>query len=175
MSRHRNHRFANLAAGLVLALASVAPMTARSEVHPITVGVAASGSIPGISDAELAGFLATTMNNGADGPWRFEPTAPGAPPPPNRIEWAIKTNASAEGTVRSYGFSRATMERLIGVHQFLSIEVKLYLDGQYQTAAHSEVTATQRAHDPDLAADVIRSTRQLMAYSTMDTTKPAVR
>lgn len=150
------------------------PLAAAGEVQaalqPRTVAVAASGSIPGISDADLSSFLADTMNTGADGSWHFEPMAPGAPPSPNRIEWSIKMNASAEGAVRTYGFSRATMERLIGVHQFLSIEVTLYLDGQYQTQSHSEVTATGGAHDPDLAADVVRSTRELMAYTTMDTT-----
>ena len=79
------------------------------------------------------------MNTGADGDWHFQPHSAGAPLAPNRIEWTITTNASAEGAVRSYGFSRATMARLIGVHQFLSIEVRLYLDGQYQTLSHSEV------------------------------------
>lgn len=134
------------------------------------VAVAVDGSIPGISDADLPALLAKAMNEGVDGGWRFEPVAPGAPMPPDRIEWSIKTNASAEGTVRTYGFSRATMERLMGVHQFLSIEVTLFLGGQYQTQSHSEVTANGGAQDPDLMADVVRSTRQLIAYTSLDTT-----
>lgn len=167
-------RVAGLCGCFALAAAAAFPLAAAAEAQPLTVAVAASGSIPGIRDADLSSFLADTMNTGADGSWHFEPTAPGAPPSPNRIEWSIKMNASAEGAVRTYGFSRATMERLIGVHQFLSIEVTLFLNGQYQTQSHSEVTATEGAQDPDLAADVVRSTRQLMAYTTMDTTaKPA--
>jgi hypothetical protein len=98
------------------------------------------------------------------------PASGDGPKPRNRIEWSITTNASAEGGVRTYGFSRATMARLIGVHQFLSIEVTLYLDGQYQTASHSEITASGGPQDPDLMADVAQSTKQLIAYTAMDTT-----
>lgn len=172
----RRKHFAAMIAGLPLApslltagLLAACPLAAAA-AQPMTIGVAVEGSVPGISDAELPVYLADTMNSGADGEWHFVPVAPGGPKPRNRIEWAIRTNASAEGSVRTYGFSRATMERLIGVHQFLSIEVTLYLDGQYQTAAHSEVTASGGPQDPDLMADVVRSTKQLIAYSKMDTT-----
>jgi hypothetical protein len=160
-----------------LALGAVAvllPQGARGETQQLTVAVVAQGSLPGVKDADLNRFLADTMNAGVEGPWRFDPSPPGAAPAPNRIEWSIKSMASAEGTVRNFGFARAAIDRMMGAHQFLSIEVTLYLGGQYQTASHSEVTATKEAQNPELVSDVVRSTRQLIAYEAMDTTKPPI-
>jgi hypothetical protein len=163
-----SNRFA-AAAGVILTGGVLVALPVAATAQPMRVAVAVEGSIPGISDADLPALLAKAMNEGVDSGLRFEPVAPGAPMPPDRIEWSITTNASAEGTVRTYGFSRATMQRLMGVHQFLSIEVTLFLGGQYQTQSHSEVAANGSAQDPDLMADVVRSTRQLVAYTTLDT------
>jgi hypothetical protein len=156
------------------AMAIFLPPAAIGEVERLTVVVAAQGSLPGIKDADLNRFLADTMNAGVEGPWHFVPAASGAPRAANRIEWSIRSMASAEGTVRNFGFARATIDRMMGAHQFLSIEVTLYLNGQYQTASHSEVTATKEAQNPELVADILRSTQQLIAYEAMDTTKPAI-
>jgi hypothetical protein len=157
-----------LTAGLA---AAFLPATAIGEtLQPLTVAIVAQGSLPGVKDADLNGFLADAMNAGVKGPWRFAPA--GAAKAPNRIEWAIRSMASAEGTVRNFGFARSAIERMTGAHQFLSIEVTLYLNGQYQTAAHSEVGATKEAGNPELIADIVRSTQQLIAYEAMDTTKP---
>ena len=160
-----------MAAGPLLAsgLLATCPFAA-ADAQPMVVGVMVEGSVPGISDAELPAYMVNTMNQGAGGGWHFQPVDAGAPKPPNRIEWSIQTNASAEGSVRTYGFSRATMQRLIGVRQYLSIEVTLYLGGRYQTASHSEITANGGAQDPGLMEDVVRSTKQLIAYTATDTT-----
>jgi hypothetical protein len=158
-----------LTAGLIAALS---PATAIGEIEHRIVVVAAQGSLPGVKSADLDRYLAETMNTGVAGPWHFVPAASGAPVAPNRIEWAIRIMASAEGTIRNFGFARAAIDRMTGAHQFLSIEVTLYLNGQYQTAAHSEVTATKAAQNPELVADIVRSTQQLIAYEAMDTTKP---
>jgi hypothetical protein len=159
-----------LTAGLA---AAFLPATAIGETpQPLIVTVAAQGSLPGVKDAELGQFLAETMNAGVAGSWHFVPAAKGAPRAANSIEWAIRSMASAEGTVRNFGFARAAIDRMMGAHQFLSIEVTLYLGGQYQTASHSEVSATKEAGNPELIADIVRSTQQLIAYEAMDTTKP---
>ena len=140
--------------------------------QPLTVAVVAQGSLPGVIDADLNRFLADAMNAGVKGPWRFEPAPAGVAKTPDRIEWAIRSMASAEGTVRNFGFARSAIDRMMGAHQFLSIEVTLYLNDQYQTAAHSEVGATKEARNPELIADIVRSTQQLIAYEAMDTTRP---
>lgn len=155
------------------AAAAVLPQAAGGEaLQPLTVAVAAQGSVPGVKDADLNAFLANTMNAGIEGPWHFVPAARNGPAAANRIEWSFRSMASAEGTVRNFGFARNAIDRMMGAHQFLSIEVTLYLNGQYQTASHSEVTAAKKAQNPELIADVVRSTRQLIAYEAMDTTKP---
>jgi hypothetical protein len=138
--------------------------------QPLAVLVVAHGSVPGIRDADLNRFLADTMNGGVQGPWHFEPAPAGGTKAPNRIEWSIRSMTSAEGTVRSFGFARAAIDRMMGKHQILSIEATLFLGGQYQNASHSEVPATKEAQNPELAADVVRSTQQLMPAT--DATKP---
>jgi hypothetical protein len=153
-------------------VAVILPQATIGEALPLTVAVVAQGSIPGVKDADLTPFLVNTMNAGVDGPWHFVPAARSAEKPPNRIEWSIRSVASAEGTVRNFGFARAAIDRMTGAHQFLSIEVTLYLNGQYQTASHSEVTATKEAQNPELLADIVRNTQLLIAYEAMDTTKP---
>jgi hypothetical protein len=162
---------ASLFGAASLILTALLPPTARGETRSPTIAVVVKGSLPGIKDADLSRYFAETMS-GAAGPWRFEPSQPGAAPAPNRIEWAIKSNASAEGRIRSFGFTRDAMERLMGKHQFLSIEVTLYLSGQYQTASHSEVTTSREAENPELVADIVRNTKELIAYEAMNTTKP---
>lgn len=159
---------------LVIGLAvALLPQAARSEApQPLSIAVVAKGSVPGVKDADLNRFLADTMNAGVQGPWHFEPAPAGVAKAPNRIEWSIRSMASAEGTVRNFGFARAAIDRMMGKHQPLSIDATLYLNGQYQTASHSEVSATKEAQNPELTADVVRSTQQLVAYGAADTSKP---
>jgi hypothetical protein len=158
---------------LAFAAAISLPQTSIGQTsQPLAVVVAAHGSVPGVKDADLNRFLADTMNAGVQGPWRFEPAPPGASKAPNRIEWSIRSMTSAEGTVRSFGFARAAIDRMMGKHQLLSIDATLFLGGQYQNAAHSEVPATKEAQNPELVADVVRSTQQLMGSQALDTTRP---
>jgi hypothetical protein len=165
----RAFRFSRRLAGVVFLALGVTVIPAAAQ--PLTVAVVVQGSLPGIKDADLSRYVAETMTAGVEGPWRFAPSQRGAAPALNRIEWSIKSNASAEGSIRNFGFARTTIDRLMGAHQFLSIEVTLYLGGRYQTASHSEVTASKEAENPELIADIVRSTRQLIAYEAMDTTK----
>lgn len=151
-----------IVSGLTLIL-GLSP-AALAALRPLTISVVANGSIPGIADSDLPQFLVGTMNGASNGTWHFAP-APTGSQPPNRIVWSITTNASAAGSVRTYGFSRATMQRLLGVRQFLTIEVALYLNGQYQTQSLIEVTASGGASDPDLVADVTSGTKQLMSWA----------
>ncbi len=140
---------------------------ARAE--PTAVAVTASGSLPGIRDADLTAYLARRMNESGGSTWRFVPATPGSTVPRNRIEWSFKTNGSAVGRARTYGFPSALVQHQIGAHEFLTVEATLYLDGAYQTKSLSQVNATGGPTDPALLAMLARDTGQLIAYSTMDT------
>ncbi|HVJ51249.1 MAG TPA: hypothetical protein VM689_02220 [Aliidongia sp.] len=140
----------------------------------MTVAVIAAGSLPGIRDTDLPTYLVGEMNSAGNATWHFEPGPATKQASLNRIEWSFKTNASAVGQVRTYGFSRALMQRLIGAHQFLTIEATLYLNGEYQTKSLSQINTTGGSTDRDLAAALIKDTRQLMAYSQMDTRVEAI-
>lgn len=161
-------RAGTLALCLALLAAATGPVSAKGAAPSMTVAVVAAGSLPGVKDADLSTFLAYEMN-AAGGSWRFEPVAAGKQAPPNRIEWSFKPKASAAGRARTYGFSSALVQRLIGARQFVTVEAILYLDGQYQTKSLDQLSATGDAADPDLAAELAKDTRQLMAYPGMDT------
>ena len=153
------------AAALLMACFIVQP----GQAAPAPVAVVATGSLPGIKDDDLTAYLARRMNEIGGGTWHFVPAQPGRSVALNRIEWSFKTNGSAVGHARTYGFSSAFVQRLIGAHEFLTVEATLYLDGEYQTKSLSQVNDTGGPTDPALVATLRRDTTQLIAYSTLDT------
>ena len=159
--------------GRILACGAIVAMTlglspAVQAAESTRVAVAATGGLPGIQDADLNAYLVKTMAT-TGGDWHFEPAAIGRIPPPYRIEWSFKTNSAAASSVRSFGFSGAAMQRLLGTRHYLTIEATLYLQGEYQTQTIGQVSVLGGADDRDLVAEIKRDTRQLMAYPSMDT------
>jgi hypothetical protein len=150
----------------LLALSAVPPSPAGAS-EP-TLAVTAIGALPGMKIADVPAYLSGQLNALGTG-WRFLPVAAGAKPPPDRIEWSFEPSASAAGAVRTYGFSRFIMQRLIGVHPFVTVEATLYLHDEYQTRSIGQVGASDGRVGTDLADEIARDTRQLIAYSQMDT------
>ncbi len=165
---------AAIAAAAVTASAIGAATAASADVAvssaAVAVDVATKGDLPGFKESDLPAYFAAEMNSVGLSAWRFAPASPGATPSPNRIELSFKANPYAAGSVRTYGFSRATMERLLNTHHSVTIEAQLYLNGEYQTLAFDQVTVTGGPQDQDLDAAVARLTRDLMAYPLLDTT-----
>jgi hypothetical protein len=147
-------------------LASAAEPHARGQVE---VFVATKGSLPGFNDTDLPGYFAAAMNAVASTGWHFAPVAAGLGQPPERVELSFRTNPYAAGTVRTYGISRATMDRLLNVHHSITIEARLFLGGQYQTLVFEQVTVSGGSHDVDLEEAVTKLTRALTAYPTLNT------
>ncbi|HLY57405.1 MAG TPA: hypothetical protein VKS60_17715 [Stellaceae bacterium] len=131
---------------------------------PVAITVAASGQLPGFTDSDITGYLVQEMNQASLGGWTFE-AAPGSDASAaNRVVWTLELGPSAAGSVRSYAFSRALMERMAASHRHVTIKAKLYLGGQYQTESFGQATIAGGPHDEDLAAEVIKVTRMLMSY-----------
>jgi hypothetical protein len=153
-----------------IALSSLPKLASAGEQHrgdPTEVFVATKGSLPGFNDSDLPDYFATAMNGVAPAGWHFAPLPAGVAPSPERVEISFRTNPYAAGTVRTYGISRATMDRLLNVHHSVTIEARLFLRGQYQTLFFEQVTVSGGPHDADLEEAVTKLTRALTAYPTL--------
>jgi hypothetical protein len=141
---------------------------------PTTLMVEASNGLPGFHRADLSRYLALHMAEAGLADWRFEPAAETGPAP-DRVEWSFKLNPYAGGEVRRFVRSLID-ERSFHVHRPITIEARLYLDGQYQTLVEKQAIIRGGASDPDLAAAVASVTQDLLgplgAYRAIDTGQP---
>ena len=172
--RELSHRpcFERAAVVAVLALvALVWPFASGNAAPPITLQVEAADGLPGLNHSALSHFLAAHMAETGLADWRFEP-AEGDTEAPNRVEWTFKVNPYAGGEVRN--FMRAPVNKEgFGVHRPVTIEVRLYLNGQYQTLVEQQAMIQGGPNDPELAAAVASATESLLgpsgAYRAIDT------
>jgi hypothetical protein len=160
---------AALAAGLALT-AAVVPFTATAATS-VTLMAEAADTLPGFHLADLSRYLAQHMATARLAEWRFEP-AVGKGSSPDRVEWTFKLNPYAGGEVRR--FMRPHMaERIFGVHRPITIGVRLYLNGKYETLVEEQVVIQGGPNDPDLAEAVASLTQDFLgpagAYRTIDT------
>lgn len=136
---------------------------------PLDVAIETKGSLPGFSNNELPDYFANAMNATDTKGWHFVPQQAGRRLAADRIELSFETNAYAAGTVRTYGISRATMERLLNVHHSITIEARLFLGDQYQTLFFEQVTVSGGPHDAELDEAVAKLTRALTSYPALKT------
>ena len=122
---------------------------------PVTLGVEASGALPGFHIRDLPEYLASHMADARLTDWRFEPANAS---PPNRVVWSFKLNPYAGGEVKSFASRRE------GRH-FVTFEVRLYLNGEYQTLVESQATIVGGPNDPALAAAVTNLAGSLLGPS----------
>jgi hypothetical protein len=90
--------------------------------------------LPGFPRAAVSRCIALYMEKTGLTNWRFEPTAETGPAP-DRVEWSFKLNPYAGGEVRRF----ASDERHVHAHRSVTIEARLYLNGQYQALVKSVV------------------------------------
>ena len=102
--------------------------------------------------------------------WRFEP-AQGGIAAPNRVEWTFRLNPYAGGTVRRF-VPEPVAEQGFGTHRPVTIEARLYLDGEYQTLVERQAMVQGGPNDSELAAAVASATESLLgpsgAYRAID-------
>jgi hypothetical protein len=153
--------------GLALATAGAATL-AGDTARPPTIYVAVDGTLAGVSSDELPAIFVSEMTKAPGSTWHFAPANPSGPPPPNRIEWHLKFDADASGTVRTYGFSRAMMARLIGSHRAVGLEARLYLNNTYQSLVYGGIKDGGDPRDPEIAAVVVELTRKLLSNADLN-------
>jgi hypothetical protein len=127
---------------------------------PLTLQVEASDTLPGFHIGDLPRYLALHMAEARLSDWRFEPGADKGSAP-DRVEWTFKLNPYAGGEVRN--FTRPHMaERTFGAYRPVTIEARLFLNGQYQTLVEKQAVLQGGPGDPDLAAAVASATQDLL-------------
>src|SRR5437879_9472696 len=102
---------------------------------PITLKVEASNGLPVLNRADLSCYLASHMAEASLADWRFEVAENG--PAPDRIEWSFKLNPYAGGEVRKSG----TQGRGFHVRRPITIEARLYLNGEYQLQLRNKISS----------------------------------
>ena len=148
-----------------------APVPSAAAATSITLEVEATGGLPGFHSGELRRYLALHMAGSRLDGWRFEPAVDDASAP-SRVIWTFKRNPYAGGEVRSFGRPQMA-ERRFGVHRPITIEARLYLNGEYQTLVEGQAIIQGGPEDRDLAAAVASLTQSLLgpsgAYRSIDT------
>lgn len=151
---------------MVILIASVWSFASVNAAAPITLKVEAVHGLPGLNHSALSRFLTAHMAEAGLADWRFEP-AEGDTQPPDRVEWTFRLNPYAGGEVRNF-----MPAPVIGVRRPVTIEVRLYLNGQYQALVEQQAMVQGGPNDPEFAAAVASATESLLgpsgAYRTID-------
>jgi len=147
-----------------LALIQLVWLIASADAEtPITLKVEAAHGLPGLHHSALCRFLAAHMTDVRLADWRFEP-GEGDGAAPNRVEWTFKLNPYAGGEVRQF-VREPVAEQGFGVHRPVTIEVRLYLNGEYQTLFEQQAMVQGGPNDLELAAAVASATQGLLGSS----------
>ena len=157
-------------AALVAMLGFGLPIASAGAEVPITLKVEALHGLPGLHHSALSRFLATNMADAQLADWRFEP-AEGDNTAPNRVEWTFRLSPYAGGEVRN--FVRAPVaDQGFNVHRPVTIEARLYLNGEYQTLVERQAMIRSGPNDLEFAASVSSTTQALLgpsgAYRAVD-------
>src|ERR1700730_1051835 len=147
-----------MVAGLIL-VAIIAPFAATDAAEPITLKVEATHGLPGLHHSALSRFLAAHMAEARLADWRFE-SAEGDASARDRVEWTFRLNPYAGGEVRNFAHTLAS-ERRFGGHRPITIEARLYLNGQYQTLVEIQEIVDSGRDDPAHEAEVAKVTYEL--------------
>ncbi len=165
---------------LRIALQSMACITGISLASPasadpagITLYVAVQGSLQGADKNNLPAIFVSEMNRAPEGVWRFAPADSVTESAPNRIEWRLIPGSDASGEVRTFGFSRAMMTRLMGSHRSVEIEARLFLNNAYDTMVSGQIKDWGNPHDDDVVSEIALLTKQLMSNASFNTENTA--
>jgi hypothetical protein len=153
---------AALVTGVALA-ALLWPAPSVNAEAPITLKVEAVRGLPGLHQSALSRFLAAHMADAGLPDWRFEP-AKGDNEALNRVEWTFRLNPYAGGGVRNF-VPAPVAERGFGVHRPVTIEARLYLNGEYQTLVEQQGMVQGGPDDLEFAAAVASVTKSLLGPS----------
>lgn len=130
-----------------------------------TVSVSVKGWVPGFGRGALEPFVANEMDQAAVAGWQFIPAPADAAAAPDRVEWRFKPNRYAGGlTYRRTGIVRR-IDKIFGKHRLVSVEVRLYRNGEYELVESAQPTIQGGPRDADLQRQIMDMTRSLESAS----------
>ena len=160
-------------AGWLALVAALVPGTSAAAALT-TLQVEATSGLPGFHRGELQRYLVLHMAKVGLGDWRFEPNAEGGSAR-DRVEWTFKLNPYAGGEVRSFVHTLVYQSRF-GIYHPITIEARLYLNGEYQTLVEQQAIVQGGPDDAELATAIAGITQNLLgpkgAYRAIDTGRP---
>ncbi len=146
-----------------IALGGAEAIAAGTDQPPAgdSVAVSVEGWVPGFERGELQPFIAAQMNAAGLAGWHFVPAPANAAPEPDRVEWRFKPNPYAGGlTYRHPGILRE-IDKIFGSHRLVSVEVRLYRNGDYQLLESAQPTIQGGSRDADLQKQIVDLTKSL--------------
>jgi hypothetical protein len=162
-SRKLSYRFwfcrAAWVARLVLVVTLI-PFASAIAAAATTLQVEAATGLPGFHRGDLQRYLVVHMAEARLGEWRFEPAADNGSAA-NRVEWSFKLNPYAGGEVRNFAHTSVD-EWELGLRRPITIEARLYLNGEYQTLVEAQAIFRGGPSDPALATAVASVTQNLL-------------
>jgi hypothetical protein len=174
MSDHRKwlakawHRGALI--GLLTVVAALGPFaSAPARAAQVMLQVSAAHGLLGFHHSALSRYLAAHMAEAGLADWRFTPPT-GDAIAADRVEWSFQVHAYAGGEVRNFAGS-LSHDNWVGARP-VTIEARLYINGEYQTLVEEQVYVRSGPDDPGLGAAVVSVTRNLLgpqgAYRAID-------
>jgi hypothetical protein len=121
---------------------------------PQLLVVRSSGMLPGFDGGNIALYLAHQMTQAPLLGWSFEPDLGDTSPRANRIEWRFRVEP---GTPQTPAAGRRFVPR-----RMVTIEVRLFLNDQFQTVTFGQVDIYGGPQDSELAAFIINQTASLL-------------
>ncbi len=120
------------------------------------------GELPGFRAEDAPHYLADQMNLAGVPDFTFTSSqdANGW----DRVEWHIEPDAFAGGGIRQF-IPIPSQQRLFGNRHMVSVEVRLYLGGDYQTLTFNQAIIQGGPKDLGLAAAIDNITQNLLGKS----------
>jgi hypothetical protein len=156
------HRRLVLVAASVL-LCWLTPIISAAATTSMILEVGAAGAPPGFKKVDLPHYLVLHMNDAGLTDWCFEPAA-GEGLPSNYVLWTFRLNPYAGGEVRSH-LPHHIITGTFHDRRPITLEARLYLNGEYQTLVDGQAMIVGGPDDPDLASAVTKLTRDLLGPS----------
>jgi hypothetical protein len=157
-----------IVAAMAIAFAAIAPASAQDQASgrkTISLTVEFAGDLPGFDTSDVPRYLISRMLDAGVEGWAFAPAQDSTSHAANRVEWRFHLNPYAGGSVRQI-VPIPAVRRLFGARYLVSVEVRLYLNGEYQTQTFGQAAIQGGDRDPELANFVMQQTENLLGLNS---------
>ena len=161
----RKHVAPSVGGFILAALAFCLPTLSQASAagQETTVSVVIDGSLPGFTQDQLSSYITQQMEAADIVDWKFAAAPTGGAQPGNRIVWHFKLLPFAGGSIRYIGPVLSKARQEFGMGRAVGIDVKIFLNGQYQASTFDQVTIKGGPNDPNLNGAIQKVTRTIVS------------